>query len=156
MEKFATTTNKEMLAGIFNNKESATKALIDLKKSGYSPDEINVVMSKDTQLQFFRKDEKRLSFDEINPGHLNLWISRSDLVGAGPMISTLNGSGDIGEKAGIRAALIGSGIPVEQATKCNEGLKNGKILLTINPKNEDDLEFISYKWNQYRAEEVYS
>lgn len=155
MKKFATTTNKEIVAGIFSDKESLGKAFLDLKKSGYSAEEINVVMSRDTKLQYFGKDENRLSFDGAKNTRLNLWNSDSGLVAAGPIISTLK-SAYMSEKAAIRAALIGAGIPVEQATKCNDGLKNGKILLTVNPKNDDELEYISYKWNQYSAEEVYS
>jgi hypothetical protein len=155
MNKSSFTTNKEILAGIFNNEESASKALIDLKKSGYSPEEINVVMSKETKIQLFGNADHSFYFGLKN-GHLNLWISDTGMVGSGPMLATLNESGFLSQTTGVRAALIGAGISLEQARRCNEGLKNGKILLTVNPKTEDDLEYISYKWNQYRAEEVYS
>lgn len=153
MERFSTTTNREILAGIFTNEESATKALNDLKKSGYSTDEINVVMSKDTKTKYLGK---RKTFDRKQRGLLNAWTTKAELAGFGPMLSALDGLGHMSEKAGIRAALICAGIPAEQAGRCNEGLKNGKILLTINPKNEHDFDYISYKWNKYRAEEVYS
>ena len=155
MEKCSFTTNKEILAGIFNNEESASKALIDLKKSGYSPEEINVVMSRETKIQLFGNTDHSFYFG-IKNGHLNLWSSETGMVGTGPMLATLNESGFLSQTTGVRAALIGAGITLEQAQKCNEGLKNGKILLTVNPKTEDDLEYISYKWNQYHAEEVYS
>ena len=155
MEKSSFSTNKELLAGIFNNEESASKALIDLKKSGYSPEEINVVMSKETKNQLFGNTDHSFYFGLKN-GHINLWSYETGMVGTGPMLATLNESGFLSQTTGVRAALIGAGIPLEQAQKCNEGLKNGKILLTVNPKNEDDLEYISYKWNQYHAEEVYS
>lgn len=151
MEKFSNTTNREILAGIFTNEESATKALNDLKKSGYSTDEINVVMSKDTKTKYLGKPK---TFDGKRSGLS--WTTKSELAGFGPMLNALDGFGHMSEKAGIRAALIVAGIPVEQAGRCNESLKNGKILLTINPKNEHDFDYISYKWNQYRAEEVYS
>ncbi len=155
MVEFPFSTNKEIIAGIFNNEESALKALIDLRKSGYSPEEINVVMSRETRNQLFGNSDHSFYFGLRN-GHISLWSSETGMVGTGPMLATLDESGFLSQTTGVRAALIGAGIPMEQAQKCNESLKNGKILLTVNPKNEDDLEYISYKWNQYHAEEVYS
>lgn len=155
MGEFPFRTSKEIIAGIFNNEESASKALIDLKKCGYSPEEINVVMSRETQMQLFGNADHSLYFGLKN-GHINLWNSETGMVGTGPMLATLDESGYLSQTTGVRAALIGAGIPLAQAQKCNEGLKNGKILLTVNPKTEDDIEYISCKWNQYRAEEIYS
>ena len=153
MKNIAPNSTKEILAGIFSNKESASKAFFDLKRSGYETDEISIVMSKDAKAEYFGKDQIKIrGISQSLP--LPTWTS-SGLSGSGPMRATLDATAPMNQKGALRAILIGAGMAVEQASRCNDGLKRGKILLAITPKNADDLEFFSYKWNQFKAEEVY-
>src|SRR5437763_1648586 len=46
-------SDRHLLTGIFNDRESAERAYAALRDRGYSPDEINIIMSEDTRKRHF-------------------------------------------------------------------------------------------------------
>ena len=173
--------NKErMLVGLFNNRETAEKAYEDLKDIGYTSDEINVVMASNTRDKYFAEEREKDSESEVGnkawegagtgsaiggtiggiAGVIaalgtNLLIPGLGLVVLGPLAAGLAGAGAGGLTGGIIGALIGSGIPEDKARIFDEGLKNGKILISVKLHNDDDSVDLTRKWSAYHAEELY-
>ena len=60
MEKYLLSENKNVFAGIYDDKSSAEKDYFSLRSSGYAAGQINVLMSKDTQLRYYFDFSKRI------------------------------------------------------------------------------------------------
>lgn len=159
MEKFLLNKNKKILAGMYADKSSAEKAYFSLRSCGYAPGEINVLMSKDTQLRYYSDfSHKHLSkqtdkatetggiADNFSSFGTNLKIPWPGLVVSGPVESDF----DISDSNGlltVMEAISKSGIPKDEAVRYIEGLKNGKIIITAT-ENETGSKHASKLNNQ--------
>jgi hypothetical protein len=141
MEKYLLSENKNVFAGIYDDKSSAEKAYFSLRSCGYAPGQINVLMSKDTQLRyysdFFNKHlshpiEKNITggiADNFSSFGTNLKIPWPGLVVSGPVESDFDITDSQGSST-IMEAVLKSGIPKDEVVRYIEGLKNGKIIIT--------------------------
>ena len=77
------------------------------------------------------------------------------LVIAGPIAAALAGAGAGGLTGGIIGALIGWGIPEERAKLYESDLKNGGVVLGVNPRNESDAAYFESAWKNYKGRNVY-
>lgn len=172
--------NQRLLVGLFRDRDNAEKAYDDLKDRGYNSDEITVVMSSDTRDKYYGSDEKAAKTEMGNKAlegtgtgaaiggvlggiagaiaalGTNLLIPGLGLVILGPLAAGLAGAGAGGITGGIVGALIGAGIPEEKAKIVDEGLKNGKILISVKPHNDEDGIELKRKWQEYQAESIQS
>ena len=145
MEKYLLTENKKILTGMYDDKSSAEEAYFSLRSCGYAIGEINVLMSKDTQLRYYSDfSNKHLSkqtgknvtggiADNFSSFGTNLKIPWPGLVVSGPMESDFDISDSKGSFTIIKAVLK-SGIPKDEMVRYIEGLKNGKIIITAVAK----------------------
>jgi hypothetical protein len=74
---------------------------------------------------------------------------------AGPLAAGLAGAGAGSITGGLVGALVGSGIPEERARNYEEGIRNGGIVMGVEPKNDEDAEFIEKDWKANKGEEIY-
>ena len=74
------------------------------------------------------------------------------LVIAGPIAAGLAGAGAGGLTGGLIGALVGSGIPEDHAKEYEKRVKEGRILMTVKAKNEEDAEDIEESWRSYSAD----
>lgn len=168
---------KAMVTGMFDDRESSENAYEALDERGYTSEEINVVMSKDTRDKYFSDDLEESEVGNkaaegtgvgsavggtagaivgaIAAVGTSIAIPGLGLVVAGPVAAGLAGAGAGGLTGGIIGALVGWGIPEERAKMYETGIKDGKILLGVQPKNEEDAEFIEDRWREYDAHEVH-
>ena len=56
---------------------------------------------------------------------------------------------------GIIGALIGAGIPKERARRYDRGIREGKIVLGVTPRSEEDAEYFEREWQSCRGEDIY-
>jgi len=56
---------------------------------------------------------------------------------------------------GIVGALIGAGIPEERARRYDRGIREGKIVLGVTPRSEEDAEYFEREWQSCRGEDIY-
>ena len=77
------------------------------------------------------------------------------LVVAGPIAAALAGAGAGGLTGGLVGALIGSGIPEDRAVQYEEGIKNGGLVMGLNPRNDDDASYFENDWRSNRGEHIY-
>jgi hypothetical protein len=171
-------TNTNYMTGSFRDRKSAERAYNQLKERGYTDEEINIVMSDATRSKYFDK-ENEVETDMGNKamegagkgsaigGALgaaagiiaaigtSLVIPGLGLVIAGPIAAGLAGAGAGGVTGGIVGALVGAGIPKERAEKYEHRIKEGDIVLGVNPRSQEDASIIGHDWRQYEASDVY-
>jgi len=166
-----------MLTGMFRDRRSTENAYNAMHERGYSEDEINLVMSKETHKKYFSDDK-----DETELGHkaaagsgagsaiggalgatagiiaaigTSVVIPGLGLVIAGPIAAGLAGAGAGGIAGGIIGALIGWGIPKERAKLYESGIKDGHIVLGVQPRNDEDAEYFERTWHENDGREIH-
>ncbi|MES2590734.1 MAG: hypothetical protein V4608_02530 [Bacteroidota bacterium] len=171
------TKNRTLLTGMFADRDSAERAYDTLNKRGYSKDEINVIMSDDTRKKHFgEKTEKTelgtKAMEGAGKGSIiggtvgaiagaiaaigtTLLIPGLGFVIAGPIAAAVAGAGAGGITGGLIGALVGSGIPEDRAKVYESGVKNGKIVMGVNPRTNEDADFFENDWRTNKGEEVY-
>jgi hypothetical protein len=165
-----------MMTGLFRDRESAERAYGSLTSRGYSQDDVNVLMSEDTRKKHFvggRETElgnKALegagtgaaiggtvgaTLAAIAAIGTSIALPGLGLVVAGPLAAALAGAGAGGATGGLIGALVGSGIPEERVKDYEEGIKQGGIVMGVNPRNEEDADYFENEWKNYRGEHIY-
>lgn len=178
LETEGTTQGNRWLTGMFKDRESAERAYNELHSRGYTHDDVDLVMSDETRKKYFDKDattETELGNKALEgagagsaiggtlgaiagviaAAGTSLLIPGLGLVIAGPLAAGLAGAGAGGLTGGIIGALIGRGIPEERAKVYDEGVRNGRIVMGVRPRNEEDAAYLENKWRGYEGEEVY-
>jgi len=173
----ATGTDRGWVTGSFGDRESSEAAYEDLKARGYSDDDINVMMSDETRGKWYGKDEPTELGSKAPEGAVtggviggalgavaagiaaigtNLVLPGLGLIVWGPIAAALAGAGAGGATGGIIGALVGYGIPEEHARLYEEDIKNGRAVMGVRPRNDEDAEYFENNWrNNYRGEHVY-
>lgn len=166
-----------MLTGMFRDRNSTENAYNAMHERGYTEEEINLVMSKETHEKYFSED-----MEETELGHkaaagsgagsaiggaigaaagiiaaigTSVVIPGLGLVIAGPIAAGLAGAGAGGIAGGIIGALIGWGIPKDRAKIYESGIKDGHIVLGVKPKNNEDAEYFERNWHDNNAREIH-
>ncbi len=178
-----TTTNNaggQLLVGMFRNKDNAEQAYDDLKDCGYTSEEINVVMANDTRDKYYGDEDKEHTSEMGNKAMegagtggaiggvlggiagaiaaigTNLLLPGLGLLVLGPLAAGLAGAGAGGLAGGIIGALVGAGIPKDKAEIYHEGLKDGKILISVHTHSAEDTTKLSTKWHEYQVDDIHS
>ena len=168
---------KDMLTGMFSDRKSAENAYNSMHEKGYSENEINLVMSKETHEKYFSGDKKETELGNkaaagsgagsaiggtigaitgvIAAFGTSIIIPGLGLVVAGPIAAGLAGAGAGGIAGGIIGALIGWGIPKDRAKLYESGIKDGHIVMGIKPKNDEDVQYIERSWHENNGKEIH-
>lgn len=167
-----------MLTGMFRDRESTENAYNDLHERGYSKDDINLVMSDETRKKHFSDDTVKdtkigtKAAEGAGKGSAiggtvgaiagvvaaigtSLVIPGLGIIIAGPIAAGLAGAGAGGLTGGIIGALVGSGIPEARAKLYESGIKEGQIVIGVNPRNDEDAEYFENNWRTHNAEEIH-
>lgn len=166
-----------MLTGMFADRESTEQAYNTLHDRGYSKDDINLLMSDETKKTHYSKenDDSELgtkAAETAGTGSAiggtigaiagviaalgtSVLIPGLGLIIAGPLAAGLAGAGAGGITGGIIGALVGSGIPEDRAKIYESGLKSGKVVMGVRPRNEEDATFLENSWKANRGEDIY-
>jgi hypothetical protein len=169
------TSNKQVLTGLFKDRQSVEGAYNTAIKRGYDPKEINVVMSDDTRKRHFLnqdgtttvlgdKSMEGLAMGSALGGTIAgvasaiaaigtaLVIPGLGLVVAGPLAAGLAGAGAGGLAGGLVGALIGWGIPEERVKEYEAGIKSGGILMAVRSRSEQDTKDLAADWKKYHSD----
>ena len=161
-------SSKGMLTGMFSDGKSTEKAYNDLQDKGYSKDEINLIMSNETREKYFSGENANTELGTkaaegagtgtaiggtvgaivgvIAALGTSLAIPGLGLLIAGPIAAGLAGAGAGGIAGGMIGALVGWGIPEDRAKYYESGIKDGGIVMGVNPRNEADTEYFNKSW----------
>ena len=80
---------------------------------------------------------------------------QAGLVVAGPIAAALAGAGAGGLTGGIIGALVGAGIPEDRAKLYDEDVRNGGIVMGVNPRNDEDAKHLEQEWKKNRGQNIY-
>lgn len=166
-----------MVTGMFRDRDSAEKAYNSAISRGYSKDDVNLLMSDKTRDEQFANSDMNTELGSkalegagtggAIGGTLGAIIAGIAAIGtsivlpgvglivAGPLAAALAGAGAGGLTGGLIGALIGSGIPEDRAKIYDEGIRNGGIVMGVNPRSDDDATYFENEWRNSRGEHVY-
>jgi hypothetical protein len=168
------TENRGVLTGLFNDRESAENAYNSAINRGYDKDDVNLLMSDETRKKHFDDDTElgTKALEGAGAGSAiggtlgaiiggiaaigtNVFLPGLGLIVAGPLAAALAGAGAGGLTGGLVGALIGWGIPDDRAQAYEQGIKDGKIMVGVNPRNAEDADYFENEWRNYRGEQIY-
>jgi uncharacterized protein YjbJ (UPF0337 family) len=169
------TSRSRMVTGLFRDRDSAEKAYSSLSSRGYSKDDVNVLMSDETRKTHFADADSELGDKAMEGAGVGSAIGGTvgavlaaiaaigtsivlpgiGLVVAGPIAAALAGAGAGGLTGGLVGALIGSGIPEDRAREYETGIKEGGIVMGVNPRTDEDADYFEREFRTHRGESVY-
>ena len=170
------TGNKRILTGMFRDRESAEKAYNSALGRGYTKDDLNMMMSDKTRDTWFADGDDSVMGSKALEGAgtgsaiggtlgaiiagiaaigTSIVLPGLGLIVAGPIAAALAGAGAGGLTGGLIGALVGSGIPEDRAREYEEGLKNGGMVLGVNPRSDEDADYFENDWRTNRGENIY-
>jgi hypothetical protein len=167
--------SSRMVTGLFRDRESAENAYRTINTRGYDKDDVNLLMSEETRDKYFKDgDDTDLGNKALEGagagaaigGTLGAIVAAVLAVGsvaipgvgvlvAGPIAAALAGAGAGGAAGGLIGALVGAGIPEDRAKVYDQGIKEGGIVMGVNPRTDEDAEYFEREWRNHRGEEIY-
>lgn len=160
------------------DRESTENAYNTLTERGYSKEDINLVMSDETRKTHFNEDVSgQTEIGTKAAEHAGKGSAIGGTIGAiggvvaaigtsvvipglgiliaGPLAAGLAGAGAGGLVGGVIGALVGSGIPEARAKLYESGIKEGNVVISVTPKNDDDAKFLENNWRSNQGEEIH-
>jgi uncharacterized protein YjbJ (UPF0337 family) len=167
--------SNRMMTGMFRDRESAEAAYRGLSDRGYGRDDVNLLMSDDTRKKYFADQDTELgtkAWEDAGKGAAigggvgatlaalaaigtTLALPGLGLLIAGPIAAALAGGGAGALTGGLIGALVGHGIPEERAREYDKGIREGGIVMGVNPRTDDDADYFENDWRSHRAESLY-
>src|SRR5215510_14246293 len=165
-----------MMTGLFRDRASAERGYTALSARGYGKDDISLLMSEDT---------RRRAFPDHGPAGTELGTRAAEGAGAGAVLggglgallaglsaagiavpgipiiamgtlaAALTGAGTGGALGAIVGGLIGHGIPEDRARLYDRGVREGGIVMGVNPRSPEDARYVEREWASCGAEQVY-
>ena len=151
----------ERIDRVFDTAESANDYYDFLIKSGYSTDEITVIMSEETKDRFYAtNDHVSKTGDEALKGAgtgsaiggtvgaiagallaigSSIVIPGLGIAVAGPIAAALAGAGAGGATGAVIGALTKAGLSDSVATEYKNAMDKGEIIISIDPKDRHDV-----------------
>lgn len=171
------TGQKSLVTGLFRDKQDAEQAYQAAIRRGYQSKDLNLVMTDETRKRYFAGEQVETELGTkategmgvggaigsavggiagaIAAVGTSLAIPGLGLVVAGPLAAAIAGMGAGGAAGSLVGGLIGLGIPDERVKHYDKGIKEGGILLSVQPRSEDDAQFLEKQWKESHGEQVY-
>lgn len=152
---------EERIDRVFDTAESANDYYDFLIKSGYSTNDITVIMSEDTKERFYATNEHISKTGEealkgagtgsavggtvgAIAGALlaigsSIVIPGLGIAVAGPIAAALAGAGAGGATGAIIGALTKAGLSDSASTEYKNAMDKGHIIISIEPKDRNDI-----------------
>lgn len=175
--KFTTTTNTpplHLMTALFRAQNDAEDAIKALEKRGYQKEDVSVVMSDETRKRFATqtkgspsgsaKAAEGAAVGSVVGGAAGaiiagilvvaapILIPGLGLLVAGPIVAALAGVGAGGITGGLIGSLVGVGIPESHAKIYELGIREGGVLISVQPRTQEDATAIAADWTKSHAE----
>lgn len=145
--------HKKKIVGIYDTEQKAILAVEDLKNQGYNTEDISVISRNREDLDYISEETgtkagKGAATGAAAGGTLGgvtgllagvgaLAIPGiGPIIAAGPIVAALTGAAAGAGVGGLSGALIGMGIPEDEAKHYDESVKDGKILVLVDKKDD--------------------
>jgi hypothetical protein len=171
------TTRRPLVTGMFRDRASAEHAYNAVTARGYTRDDVSVMMTDETRKRHFVDSDEETELGNkalegagvgsaiggtvgailaaVVAGVSTVALPGIGLVIAGPLAAALLGAGAGGLTGGLIGGLIGAGIPEERAHVYESGIKEGGIVLGVEPRSETDAREIESEWRSQNGEHVH-
>ncbi len=166
------------VTGLFNDQDSAERAYKSALDSGYSRNDIDVIMSEETRERYYGKNttlETEVGNKSAEGAAIGgaigatvgaiaaavaavgtvLVLPGLGLVVAGPVAAAIAGAGAGGVSAGLIGALVGWAIPEDTLKEYETGLKDGGIVIGVNSKTDEDRDRFKSDWTSNNGQHIY-
>lgn len=164
------------VTGTFSDRDSAERAYNSMLNRGYERDDVNLMMSDETRKKYFADEQETELGSKALEGSgagaaiggiaggiigaiaaigTSVLVPGLGIVVAGPLLVGLAGAGAGGATGGIIGALIGAGIPEDRAKLYESDIKNGGIVMGVNPRTEEDAAYFEQEWKGYSGRNVH-
>jgi hypothetical protein len=164
------------LSGVFTDIRSGERAYGLLREMGYF-DDVSVLLSDEARVRYFPSPGLKgevvgdAKGDGLGFGSMvgagagaalgallgaaaDLAIPGPGVVVVGPLAAVLIGAILGGLSGGLLGSLLGIGYAEENAKKSEEKIRQGNVIIGINPRSEEDAERISREWRAAGGEIV--
>jgi hypothetical protein len=161
------------LSALFKNPRTAENIYNDLLKKGYKAEDITLMMSDETQKEYFPnmpsaanamggKALEGMGIGGAVGGTVGaiaaalaaagttLAIPGLGIVVAGSLAASFAGAGAGAAAGGLMGALIGAGIPEADGKKYEKGIKEGGIVIGVTPSTANDYQLLKEHWERYQ------
>lgn len=149
-------TGRTTVAGLFREREAAVAAINDLKDAGFRPDDVGVAMRDRTEQGALAEETGTKAAEGATAGAVGggllgglvgflVGVGALAIPGIGPVVAggalatafglgggtAVAGAGIGAAAGGIAGALVGMGIPDEEAKHFETGFREGGVLVTV-------------------------
>ena len=143
--------NRRTVVGVYHSHAEARNAVRDLKAAGFTENQIGIA-SRDTEGHHLKNPDSSMASDGMIAGATSglsigaLWglgIAAGVLPAIGPVIAGGTLAAIAASAAGAAAAggligaLVGSGIPEDEADYYQTEFENGRVIVIVNTSTED-------------------
>ena len=166
---------RPIFTSTFRDRDSAERAYDAIAARGYKKDDIHVIMTDETRKRLFKdKDGKDTKLGNkalegagvggaiggvvgatavgIAAAAATLAIPGIGLVIAGPLAGALAGGAAGATAGGLVGTLVGAGIPEERAKTYEADLKDGGVIVGVQPRNDEDARYFETEWQREHAQ----
>ena len=166
---------RPIFTSTFRDRESAERGYNAIAARGYKSDDIHVIMTDETRKRLFKdKDGKDTKLGNkalegagvggaiggvvgatavgIAAAAATLAIPGIGLVIAGPLAGALAGGAAGATAGGLVGTLVGAGIPEERAKTYEADLKDGGVIVGVQPRNDEDARYFETEWQREHAQ----
>ena len=171
-------SERRIVSSTFRDRESAERGYNAITARGYKSDDIHVFMTDDTRKRLFKdgkdiKDGKDTKLGNkalegagvggaiggvagatavgIAAAATALAIPGLGLLIAGPLAGALAGGAAGAAAGGLIGTLVGAGIPEKHAKTYEADLKDGGIIVGVEPRNDEDARYFESEWQREHA-----
>jgi hypothetical protein len=153
------------------NRSEASNLVDSLKNAGFSNNDISVLMSDKQGTREFADSEETKAPEgaatgagtgAVLGGALG-WLTGvgalaipgvGALIAAGPIMATLSGAALGGTLGGITGALVGMGIPEDEAQQYESHVKSGRVLVSVHSDSDAETARAREIFDSSRAQNI--
>jgi len=172
-----TAAKQKLVTAVFRDRVDAQSVYEWLRNRGYTPQEINVMMSEGTHAAYLSTEEKESKMhagSDMASGvgvggtigtavgaTLGALLAVGSMVAipglgmvAGPIVAALAGGGAGAVTGGVIGGLVGLGIPEPNARAYQEALREGGVVVGVAPHSSEDVSEIKTHFEEHRGENI--
>lgn len=158
-----------IVSAIFENTQDVENVVTELHQKGFTDQEISVVMTDKRKQELLQhvgasKLPEGVATGAAVGGILGaiaaglaaigtITLPGVGLLAAGPVVAALAGGGAGAALGGLTGALVGWGIPEEEAKLYENQIKQGNVLISVNA-TVTQVETVKSIFNKYRAQNI--
>jgi hypothetical protein len=165
-----------IITGLFRDRDSAERAYGTLTNRGYGRDDVSLLMSEETRKRHFAnadsartelgtKAAEGAGVGAVAGGGLGallaglaaagIAVPGLPIIAMGTLAAALTGAATGGGIGAIVGGLIGHGIPEDRARVYDRGIRDGGIVMGVNPRSRQDAEYFEREWATCGGEQIY-